>query len=112
IYVDSEHMEGITTIPNDPKYGPWAGTLLTGRELHSPSPDIVAIRPTGAVTFFVVHDEGGNPLRMEDCEVLPAISDLYITIFPARVLALKAADLASNGGPLGSAVGDVIIVAE
>ena len=26
------HLEGVITLPNDPRYGPWAGTIIAGDE--------------------------------------------------------------------------------
>ena len=57
------HLEGVITVPNDPKYGPWAGKIVTGDEdrvfqttspgspsnplvTHGTNPKIYAIDPT------------------------------------------------------------------
>src|ERR1051325_2084162 len=52
------HLEGVITVPNDPKYGPWAGKIVTGDESrinlaggyqNGPHPKIYATDPsTGA----------------------------------------------------------------
>ncbi len=117
IYTATVHLEGLTTIPNDPKYGPWAGALLTGAEFVTPQPIVAAIRPNGTVADSrVLLDDHGTPIKLEDCEVLSAGYDLYMATYNgtanSKIVSLKAPDLANNGGALGSAVGDVIVAAE
>ncbi len=71
------HLEGATVIPNDPKYGPWAGKLLAGAEdgptlNDSRPPCVFAIDTNGVSTPFFL---GVSP---EDIDVVPANQDFYL----------------------------------
>ncbi len=71
------HLEGVTTIPNDPKYGPWAGKLLAGAEDgptrdDSRPPCIFAIDTNGVtIPYFL-------GIAPEDIHVVPTNQDFYI----------------------------------
>ena len=51
------HLEGVIVVPNDPKYGPWAGQIVTGDEdrrasgpiVNGTTPKIYAINPSTGV---------------------------------------------------------------
>ena len=59
----SRHLEGLTTVPNDPRYGPWAGKIVAGAEdqglVHTIDPG------TGATASFNI----GIP--PEDFDIVP-----------------------------------------
>jgi hypothetical protein len=61
-------IEGITTIPNNPKYGPWAGKILAG----SDGPLLYTFTPSG---FDQSWDLGFS--STENLNVIPANEDFY-----------------------------------
>jgi hypothetical protein len=71
-------LEGVTCVPNDPNYGPWAGKILTGDEYSS---EIYTIDTNGAVTIFdtfaILPNEG---IGLSDVDIVPRYEDLYCTL--------------------------------
>ena len=72
--ITDQHAEGIATIPNDPKYGPWAGKLVVGEEY---------IQSAEAIPLNCVYPCAGGTTRtnlgveIEDIWVVPADSAFY-----------------------------------
>jgi hypothetical protein len=75
--IDTLHLEGVTTITNESKWGPWAGRILTGDENGNfPLPPLIfAVATNGQVASF---DLGIAP---EDFDVIPRDQDLYCVNF-------------------------------
>ncbi len=69
-HIETPQLEGLITLPNDPRYGPWAGKLLTSGELASP-PAIYAIDTTGTVTPYFL------PIAAADFDLIPPNPHLY-----------------------------------
>jgi hypothetical protein len=67
--IPSDHLEGVVTLPNDSRYGPWSGKLLTGDEILDL---IYAVDTNGVVTSF---DLGIKP---DDFRVIPSGQNLYL----------------------------------
>ena len=91
------HLEGVTTVPNDPRYGPWAGKIIAGAEDQTL---IYSIDPQGKVAS---HSLGIAP---EDIDLIPA-NENFFGIDYDRSLVLGAPAAA-----FGNWIGDFIIVAE
>ncbi len=69
-HIETPQLEGLITLPNDPRYGPWAGKLLTSGELATP-PAIYAIDTTGTVTPYFL------PIAAADFDLIPPDPHLY-----------------------------------
>ncbi len=104
------HLEGIAVIPNDPKYGPWAATVLVGAEAgmntastnaadHSPS-CLFAIDTNGVSTPYFLG------LVIDSIQVVPAGLDFYIPSPDLDELLRFPGNLFTNH------VGDVLIITE
>jgi uncharacterized repeat protein (TIGR01451 family) len=108
-----EHVEGLTTIPNDPLlYGPWAGQILASNEEDA---EFFTIDPnTGAMVAYGPTDVGlpdGFQIKGEDMWVIPANSSFYGVAFgtgnPSRILKADAAQWTSRIGQILVAPEDV-----
>jgi RHS repeat-associated protein len=62
------HLEGLCVIPNDPRYGPWAGKMLIGAEGQG---RLYTVDPAGTVEFYAI---GINP---EDIDLINANQNFY-----------------------------------
>ena len=71
------HLEGLTTVPNDSKYGPWAGKILAGAEDQGCLYDIDA---GGTATCWTL---GINP---EDVDIILPDENFYGVDFSGRTL--------------------------
>jgi hypothetical protein len=65
----SDHLEGILTLPNDARYVPWSGKLLTGDEVSGLT---YAIDTNGIATPFDLD------IKPDDFRVIPANQSLYL----------------------------------
>lgn len=66
------HLEGLVTLPNDTRYGPWAGKLLTADEnLHA----VYAVDPSGSVSNYFLN------IDADQIRVIPPTNDLYCVQF-------------------------------
>lgn len=101
-------LEGITTIPNDPRYGPAAGKLVVIDENRNGMYVINA----GTPTFFPV----SNMVFGEDIKIVPPNSALYVSDFdhddaappsPGRVLTAPASQFSA-----ANMVGDILVANE
>ena len=92
------HLEGLTTVPNDPaKYGPWAGLALAGAEDQG---RIYAIGADGAVNFYEL---GVQP---EDIDIIPTHENFYGVDFGGSTIWGAAPDQFSDK------VGDILMSQE
>jgi hypothetical protein len=71
------HLEGLSTIPNDPRYGPWAGAILIGAEDQG---RFYAIAPTGAITPYAIG------IAPEDIDMIPANQNFFAVGFGEHTL--------------------------
>jgi hypothetical protein len=71
------HLEGLTTVPDDPQYGPWAGKILIGAENQGL---IYAVDAAGSFTPFALG------IRAEDIDVIPENRNFYGVDFAGRTL--------------------------
>lgn len=86
------HLEGVTTVPDEAVYGPWAGKILTGSEKNGL---IYAIDPEGDVTSWRLG------INEEDVDVVPARENFYGIDFSAGIVyGALAADFADKQGGL------------
>jgi len=91
-------LEGVLTVPNDLKYGPWAGKILAGQEQ---SGLICSVEANGTVTTYNLGF--GAP---EDLRLIPSGQSLYCLDFPNnRMLKVPALNFAAF-------VGDILVVDE
>ncbi|HEX9986266.1 MAG TPA: discoidin domain-containing protein [Thermoanaerobaculia bacterium] len=92
-----EHLEGMTVLPNDPRYGPWAGKIVAGAEN---SGRFWSIAPDGTTATYSL---GITP---EDIDIIPANENFFGVDFSgARVMGAPAAMFAEM-------VGDVLVAQE
>lgn len=94
------HLEGVTTVPDLPRYGPWAGKIVVGAEQRVPQPAIIAIDAAGNST---VHELGISP---EDIEIIPAGENFVGVDFGGRQL------LGAPTSEFAGMVGDFLIAQE
>jgi hypothetical protein len=74
--ISTPHLEGVITITNDaPRWGPWAGKIITGDESAVPKPLIYSIDTNGAVKSFSLD------IHPEDFDIIPTNQDLYCVNF-------------------------------
>jgi len=97
VRIDSRHLEGILTVPEETRYGPWAGKLLTGDEfLHV----IYAVDTNGVITPYYL---GIDP---DTLLLIPEDEDLYCVDFrSAHSLVLKL-----DRRILADHIGDILVV--
>jgi hypothetical protein len=93
------HLEGVTTVPDLPRYGPWAGKIVVGAEQRVP-PAIFAVDAAGNYT---VHELGISP---EDIEIIPAGENFVGVDFGGRQL------LGAPTSEFAGMVGDFLIAQE
>jgi RHS repeat-associated protein len=93
----STHLEGVTTVPNDPRYGPWAGRIIAGAENES---RIYAVDPQGTVSFYALG------IAPEDIDIIPAHENFFGIDFDRNVILGAPAEAFANW------IGDFIIVEE
>ena len=67
------HLEGVTTVPNEPQYGPWAGKILAGAETQG---RIYAIDKNSTPQAPIVehYSLGINP---EDIDIIPRNENFF-----------------------------------
>jgi hypothetical protein len=74
------HLEGVIALTNDvPKWGPWAGRILTGAESYKNDcgafyPPIFAVAGNGSVTTNFLN------IETEDFDLIKSNQDLYCTV--------------------------------
>lgn len=75
--INTPHLEGVITLANDvAKWGPWAGTIVTGDENFDP-PLIYTVAANGSVSFFNTTNLIFEGIRTEDFDIIPPNQDLY-----------------------------------
>jgi len=93
----STHLEGVATVPNDPKYGPLAGKIIAGAEGQG---RLYAFDTTGASQFFTLG------VNVEDIDLIDAGENFFgVNFGTSRILAAPASDFASL-------VGDILLTQE
>jgi RHS repeat-associated protein len=93
-----EHLEGLTTIPDDPaRYGPWAGKIVAGAET---SGRFFTIDPAGHVENFQL---GIIP---EDIDLIPANENFYVVSFGTKEL------LGAPASAFAGMEGDILVTQE
>ena len=100
------HLEGLTTVPNDPKYGPWAGKILVGAE-NALDP---STQEPGLI-FAIDCAEGGVEeyglgIRPEDIDIIPANQNFFGVDFGGATL------WGAAPSEFAGMVGDVLIAQE
>jgi RHS repeat-associated protein len=91
------HLEGVTTVPNDSRYGPWAGKIIAGAENQTL---IYSIDPQGRVTSYSL---GIGP---EDIDIIPPNENFFGVDYAQGIVLGAPAAAFSNW------IGDFIIVVE
>ncbi len=97
------HIEGLMTVPNDARYGPWAGKIVVGAPAQS---RIYTVDPTTLVTTVnsIVSPSTGVPINVEDLEIVPANENFFAVEWGAgRIVGAPA-------GAFADKVGDIIAV--
>jgi hypothetical protein len=97
------HLEGVVTVPEDGKYGPWAGKILAGAEQQG---RVYSIDQFGNSAYEELPDEDGNPIRPEDIEIIPANENFFGVDFLGKALQFAPAS------EFAGMVGDVLIAVE
>jgi hypothetical protein len=92
------HLEGVTTVPDLPRYGPWAGKILVGAEQRT---EIIAIDANGADVRYP--RLGISP---EDIEIIPAGENFVGVDFGGKRL------LGAPTSAFAGMVGDFLIAQE
>ena len=96
--IDTYHLEGLLTLPDDQKYGPWAGKLLTADESKSL---VYALDTNGIAQAYPL-----NGLQADKLMVIPTNQDLYCVAwhdYPDPSLILKLSHTAFT-----NYVGDIL----
>ena len=97
------HLEGVLILPNDPKYGPWAGKIIVGAEGNNLDlreiGKIYSISAGGEVDGWDLsfRDAGGvlHPMKPEDLDWIEAGQDFFgINFSNKRLLRAPKADFA------------------
>jgi hypothetical protein len=91
------HLEGLSTIPDDPRYGPWAGKILIGAEDQG---RIYAVSPDGRAEHWNLG------IMVEDIDVVPPGENFFGVDYAGR--RLVGADVTQ----WVDKVGDVVIAQE
>jgi hypothetical protein len=105
------HLEGVTTVPNEDRYGPWAGKILAGAEDQG---RIYAVDPEGneesaaAGADDCLAEDGCFELgiKPEDIDIIPANENFFGVDFGSRTLWGATPD------QFADMVGDVLIAQE
>jgi hypothetical protein len=96
--IPAEHLEGVLTVPNDARYGPWAGKLLTGDEFLKL---IYAVDTNGGYVAY------GLDISPDTFRIIPANQDIYCCAFsnygPSYIVKLSRQWLTPY-------IGDILIV--
>jgi hypothetical protein len=91
------HLEGVLTVPNDPSYGPLAGSIIIGSETQGL---LYVFNATGLVATYNVG------VAIEDIDLIPANQNFYGVNFGTSTL-LTADDSYFTGF-----VGDILLTQE
>jgi hypothetical protein len=97
--VPNTHLEGVITLPDDPRYGPLAGKIVTGAESKTP-PLIYAVDTNRVVTSFYI-----DGIEAEDFNIIPTNQDLYCVDQDSGTIAKLPRTMFTNY------VGDLLITA-
>jgi len=93
----STHLEGVATVPNDPKYGPLAGKIIAGAEGQG---RLYAFDTSGGTTFSTLG------VNVEDIDFIDAGENFFgVNFGTSRILAAPASDFAAF-------VGDILLTQE
>ncbi len=76
------HLEGVTTVPNEERYGPWAGKILAGAEDQG---RIYAVDPEGSEESAAAGADGCLAedgcfelgIKPEDIDIIPANENFF-----------------------------------
>jgi len=91
------HLEGVATVPNDPKYGPLAGKIIAGAEGQGL---LYAFGTSGSPQSFDVN------VNVEDIDLIDAGENFFgVNFGTSKILAAPASDFASF-------VGDILLTQE
>lgn len=96
--INGIHLEGLSTVPNLPQYGPWAGKILAGAEGQT---NFWAIDPV--TRTHVSYNLG---IRPEDIDIVPAGENFFGTNFAAGLL------MGAPASAFSGIVGDFVIAQE
>ena len=102
------HFEGVITLPNDPKYGPWAGTIIAGDENLNvdltKKGRIWSITAAGVATAYdLSFTVGGTtfPVKPEDIDLIEPGGDFFgVNFGDSRILTALASNFASFTGDI------------
>ncbi len=91
------HLEGLTTVPDDVAYGPWAGTMLIGAESQN---RIYSVAPDGTT---VPYELGIPP---EDIDIVPPEENFFgVSFAESKIVGAPATQFEDK-------VGDIVIAQE
>jgi hypothetical protein len=103
--IQGKSLEGLITLPVNPIYGPWSGSILAGAETLNQRLDmdgfVYSISPTGTVTQWnlAFTDASGvhYPVKPEDIDIIKPGSDFFgIAYQDGKVMRVPAADFGST----------------
>src|SRR6266516_105482 len=90
-------LEGVVTVPNNSRYGPWMNQVLVGAENAS---EILAVTAGGVVTPYSL-TANGQTVTPEDILIVPANQNFFITDFGSnRLLTAPASQFTSLAGEI------------
>src|SRR5438132_3807528 len=91
------HLEGVITLPNDPRYGPWAGTIIAGDENFNSDLTkkgrIWSITGGVATPYELAFTAGGvfHPVKPEDLDLIDPGADFFgVNFSDSRILKANA----------------------
>jgi hypothetical protein len=95
--LNNTHLEGVTTVPNEERYGPWAARILAGAEDEG---RIYAIGPDGSVDFYELE------IKPEDLDIIAPNENFFGVDFGGQTLWGATPD------QFAGMVGDVLVTQE
>jgi hypothetical protein len=97
------HLEGMMTVPNDPKFGALAGKIIAGAEEQS---RLWAFDTAGGAQSWLLLDDAGATVQVEDLDLIQANENFFgVNFGTGRILGAPASEFAS-------VVGDILVTDE
>jgi hypothetical protein len=91
------HLEGLITVPDDPKYGPLAGNIIAGAEGQG---RLYMFDRTGVLSFFDI------PVNIEDIDLIEPKGNFFGVNFGTGTL------LGASASDFAPMVGDILLTQE
>ena len=99
-------LEGVVTVPNDSRYGPWARCIVAGTE-NTEACKLYSVSTAGVVTSWqVLDDVTGWAIQAEDLKIIPPNQNLYAVNYGRRGIYY------ANANQFTGMVGDILVAQE